>query len=81
MRNDAIKYQRFNMHFRLKVKYITSQRYLADRKEKELLHVLKPNTKPDIIFFKGILLLIRSIGLEKGNKKMILFFCDVTISC
>ncbi len=51
MRNDAIKYQWFNMHFHLKVKYITSQRYLADIKEKELIHVLKSNTKTRYNFF------------------------------
>lgn len=37
--------------------------------------------KPDIIFFKGILLLIQSIGLEKGNKKDEFFFGDFIISC
>jgi len=53
MRNDAIRYQRFNMHFHLEMKYITSQRYLTDRKEKELIHVLKSNTKTRYNFFQG----------------------------
>jgi len=52
MRNDAIKYQWFNMHFHLEMKYITSQRYLVDRKEKELIHVLKSNTKTEYNFFQ-----------------------------
>jgi hypothetical protein len=33
------------MHFDLEVKYNTSQRYLFDRKEKELVCVLKFDTK------------------------------------
>ncbi len=74
MRNDAIKYQRFNMHFHLEMKYITSQKYLTNRKEKELIHFWNLIQKPYIIFFKGVLLLIQSIGLEKGNKKDDLLF-------
>jgi hypothetical protein len=34
MRNDAMKYQPFHMHFDLEVKYSTSQKYLADTKKK-----------------------------------------------
>jgi hypothetical protein len=68
MRNDAIKYQWFNMHFHLEVKYITSQRYLTNIKEKELIHVLKFNTK-------------NGYNIFQGRKKMIFFLGDVTISC
>ncbi len=52
MRNDAIKYQRFNMQFHLEMKYITSQNYLTNIKEKELIHVLKSNTKTRYNFFQ-----------------------------
>jgi hypothetical protein len=33
------------MHFDLEMKYSTSQSYLVDKKEKELIHVLKSDAK------------------------------------
>lgn len=38
MKNDVIKYQSFDIHFDLEVMYNTSQRCLANRKEKELIY-------------------------------------------
>lgn len=64
-----MEYQSFNMHFDLEMKYSTSQSYLVDKKEKELIHVLKSDTKIGYKSFLKDVLLIQSIGLEKGNKK------------
>ncbi len=52
-----MKYQLFDMHFDLEMKYNTSQRYLVDIKKKELIHVLKSNTKIKHFFFPKVFFL------------------------
>lgn len=64
-----MKYQPFHMHFDLEVKYSTSQKYLADRKKKEVIIVLKSNSTAGYNLLQGCPSSDLLYGLEKGNHK------------
>ncbi len=45
MKHEASKFKPFHIHFSLHIEYTTTKKYLANRKEKQLIKKIKTNIK------------------------------------